>query len=902
MGTHTANVITLANSIIGVSVLAMPFCFKQCGIILSVLMLLFSNIITRLACHYLMKSAIMEKRKNFEMLAFRAFGPTGKLIVELCIIGFMLGTCVAYFVIMGDLGPGIIGPMFGVEHPIALRPSVLIGIAVFVVLPLGLLKNIDSLSAVCAATVAFYFCLVLKVVMGEALNHLIVLDWMDKVYYWKPSGILQCIPIFSMALFCQTQLFEIFDSLPSTPLDRMNGVVGSALNMVTLFYISVGFFGYVAYCDQTFTGNLMMNFSPTIVSDVIKIGFLLSVAVSFPLVIFPCRASIYSLFFSKGYEHAQTGSAHIPESRFQCITIVIVTASLVIGLLIPNIEVVLGLVGSTIGVFICVIIPAVIFISLSVKKNNERLVAKFLVGIGLVIMVLGTYANLYATEEAVSGPEIRPMKKDGVPIPPNNLPGVGAILKDLNNVKEFAALPELKPEEIHNKNPPIKKDIVQLDDGKKIRNEKLENPLEVKIIKVGKKEPPVPEEPQDKPVAQLEDNKNVELSLVQNNAKNDDIKPQVKQGLKEELPKIENLLVVNTLEKEPHVKKNNDLDKEKYKMNSNNEKLLESENVLKDRKLPVLKNENDTPSIDKVKGINLVPGIQENNKTNIASDKLKENLIEKIKEHEEAQKKLNEEGIKLLKELKDVVKNENNSLKLVNVKTGVVYNLNTSQLVKPKLEEKVQTENRSMETNILTQKIAQGIPLPLAIKNQSKISVEKEKDTNKKSENEIIEKAPIGRDILEDAKQIREKRDLDDVLKLDSLPTERNEKSGFESQPKASIVKIGKDLEYGEPVKEVHNETESENTLAMLKENLKNCKKNETNVTPQKSNIEKNEKNMDELIKSPFYLSDVKSVLNDSPRLLGDEAGKSNIPEMPKKRDLKSLSSENLVEGKTANS
>lgn len=63
----------------------------------------------------------------FIFLAFRVYGPTGKLFVELCIIGFMLGTCVAYFVIMGDLGPGIIGPAFGFEHPAALRPSVLIG-------------------------------------------------------------------------------------------------------------------------------------------------------------------------------------------------------------------------------------------------------------------------------------------------------------------------------------------------------------------------------------------------------------------------------------------------------------------------------------------------------------------------------------------------------------------------------------------------------------------------------------------------------------------------------------------------------------------------------------------------------------------------------------------------------
>jgi hypothetical protein len=42
-----------------------------------------------------------------------------------------------------------------------------------------------------------------------------------------------------------------------------------------------------------------MSFTPTLMSDVIKMGFVLSVAVSFPLVIFPCRASLFSLLFKR---------------------------------------------------------------------------------------------------------------------------------------------------------------------------------------------------------------------------------------------------------------------------------------------------------------------------------------------------------------------------------------------------------------------------------------------------------------------------------------------------------------------------------------------------------------------------------------------------------------------------
>jgi len=67
---------------------------------------------------------------------------------------------------------------------------------------------------------------------------------------------------------------------------------------------------------------------------------------------------------------------YLSESRFRCLTIVIVGISLIIGILVPNIEFVLGIVGSTIGVMICLIFPTVFFISISSKNTNERLVAQ----------------------------------------------------------------------------------------------------------------------------------------------------------------------------------------------------------------------------------------------------------------------------------------------------------------------------------------------------------------------------------------------------------------------------------------------------------------------------------------------------------------------------------------------
>lgn len=95
------------------------------------------------------------------------------------------------------------------------------------------------------------------------------------------------------------QIFEIYESLPSPTLDKMNYVVRSAVNICTIVYISVGFLGYIAYCTGNFTGNVLLSFAPSLASELYKLGFVMSIAVSFPLVIFPCRASLYSLIFRR---------------------------------------------------------------------------------------------------------------------------------------------------------------------------------------------------------------------------------------------------------------------------------------------------------------------------------------------------------------------------------------------------------------------------------------------------------------------------------------------------------------------------------------------------------------------------------------------------------------------------
>jgi amino acid permease len=107
--------------VLGGGVLALPFGFKQCGLILGLCLVVLVGLLSGYSAHLLVQARQkslklgVETKPTYYNIVCVTFGTRGAKLIEVAIVLLMLGACVGYVTIIG----GTIFLFITTCHPVA---------------------------------------------------------------------------------------------------------------------------------------------------------------------------------------------------------------------------------------------------------------------------------------------------------------------------------------------------------------------------------------------------------------------------------------------------------------------------------------------------------------------------------------------------------------------------------------------------------------------------------------------------------------------------------------------------------------------------------------------------------------------------------------------------------------
>jgi amino acid permease len=394
-GGLVASSFTLGSSTLGAGILGLPAAFNSMGLATALIVLVVVTILTIFSLWLLARCAAVTKVRTYEDVTRALLGKGPDYAAAIFMLGFCLGGGVSYIISIGDL----LTPIFddpSVPHFLRTKPGnrlITSMIWLVCILPLCLPKNIDALRHVSIIGVTMVIFFVVCVVQ-DSCAHMSKEGWRKDVKPFNTgNGAIEGLGTVMFACLVQINAMEVyFEMAKPTPRNMVrNSTV--AMSGCGILYVLAGVFGYARF-GSTVKSSILLKYQPREAPQfwVAYFGIVVKICVAFALHQLPMRDGIYHFFSWDVYR--------MPWWKNAVICAFIATVVLIIGLFVPNINVVLDLVGSLCGGFIGFIFP-----SLMIMYSGNWTLAKIgwlecgatylLLITGVIAVVFGTAASIY---------------------------------------------------------------------------------------------------------------------------------------------------------------------------------------------------------------------------------------------------------------------------------------------------------------------------------------------------------------------------------------------------------------------------------------------------------------------------------------------------------------------------
>lgn len=396
--TTPSSIVNLLNTIIGAGTLAMPSVLSHMGIMLGVVLILWSGITAAFGLYLQSRCARYLDRGTSSFFALSQITyPNASVIFDLAIAVKCFGVAISYMIIIGDLMPGV---MLGFNDAVADIPYLVdrhfwITAFMLLIIPLSFLRRLDSLKYTSLiGLVSIGYLIVLVIYHFAADAHADPRD--IRVIQWAgPVETLSALPVVVFAYTCHQNMFSIINEIKDNSPASMVEVVASSIGSAACIYVLVAITGYITF-GNFIVGNIISMYPTGVASTIGKAAIVLLVLFSIPLQIHPCRASLHAvlkwrpnrsganagrpgspLFNASAVPRGDHGSSTpISDTRFAILTTAILTLAYMTALSVSSLDRVLAFVGSTGSTSISFILPGLFYYKISDPESihHQRLI------------------------------------------------------------------------------------------------------------------------------------------------------------------------------------------------------------------------------------------------------------------------------------------------------------------------------------------------------------------------------------------------------------------------------------------------------------------------------------------------------------------------------------------------
>ncbi|KAK7195305.1 amino acid transporter [Novymonas esmeraldas] len=403
-GGTLSNSYNLAAVTLGSGVIALPSAFQATGVVTSILVLIAITLSTVYSVYIMMQAADKTGRRlySYEALARGLLGRGWDYLAAFNMWMFCFGSCVSYVISTGDLlSRATDDPSVNsfVRSTWGNRVLVII-VWVCVMLPLSIPKEINSLRYFSIVGVSCMMYFVIVIIIHSAMNGFENGRAIHTPKMFKTgNNAIVGFSNFLFAFLAQTNVFEVARETPDPTPARISKDMAVSQVICCVLYILAGIFGYLEF-GEAITDSILLyyNVRSDVLVAIAYVGIGVKMCVGFAICMQPSRDAVY---YCLGWHFPMFKDIRsVPFWINAAICTGFSVLALVLGLFIPSVNIVFGLVGSFCGGFLGFIFPA-LFIMYAGNWGRRQvgwfhyLSTYLLLIAGVIAIIFGTVASIY---------------------------------------------------------------------------------------------------------------------------------------------------------------------------------------------------------------------------------------------------------------------------------------------------------------------------------------------------------------------------------------------------------------------------------------------------------------------------------------------------------------------------